>query len=246
MGFNSEMSVKSEENVASRISAKVSYEGDIRRFSFERTANFSEVWKVILKLFNLEQESNVKLYYVDDENDLVVMSCDLELVEALNILESVSSKSSLLRLQLKSVSNEMKAPQTELNVPQAPETDETNEQLRQKFKTEREALQQRIRESRQQFKARNRELRLSLCSQRAEEKKRFKQQIKEERQKFKLQKRELKKQLMEERRASSKEENGVEKSLQQLQLSETSSTPEENQALDETRGCLPIVSHEDM
>jgi len=72
---------------------KVKYGEDTRRVTLDATPTFTDLNNLLCKLFNLSQ-FNVK--YLDDDGDLVTLSSDIELNEAIK----VASKDSVLRLFL--------------------------------------------------------------------------------------------------------------------------------------------------
>jgi len=61
---------------------KCDFNGDLRRVSLTETS-FIELKRVLAQLYDLTSDFTVK--YVDDENDLITMTSDSELVEALNL-----------------------------------------------------------------------------------------------------------------------------------------------------------------
>jgi len=64
---------------------KCDFNGDLRRVSLNETS-FVELKRVLAQLYDLTSDFTVK--YVDDENDLITMTSDSELVEALNLAKA--------------------------------------------------------------------------------------------------------------------------------------------------------------
>jgi uncharacterized lipoprotein len=61
---------------------KVKYGEDTRRLTLERTPNYSELFGLLQKLFNL---NNFAIKYEDDDGDKVTITSDMELNEAVNV-----------------------------------------------------------------------------------------------------------------------------------------------------------------
>jgi len=73
---------------------KISFNEDIRRISLERNPSFEEVTILIKQLFGLRSEILVK--YEDDEKDLVTVTSDMELKEAVAL--AAKAHNNVLRL----------------------------------------------------------------------------------------------------------------------------------------------------
>lgn len=81
--------------VQNPIVVKVQYEDDIRRFSFAGTS-FNALKEEIFRRYNFKPQARVTLKYTDEENDLITVSDDVELADAINI----AGKQGTLRLVL--------------------------------------------------------------------------------------------------------------------------------------------------
>lgn len=82
---------------------KCDFNGDLRRVSLAETS-FSELKRVLGQLYDLTSDFTVK--YLDDENDLITMTSDSELVEAINLSKATEQP---LRLTLIATKPETKA-----------------------------------------------------------------------------------------------------------------------------------------
>lgn len=97
---------------------KIKFEEDTRRVSFEGSQTFSSLLSLLGQIFpNLPK--NVRVKYLDDDEDLVTISTDIELKEAL----TVASGKNVLRLYL-SVDEKKAEPQVE---PQAKPTEDSQQ-----------------------------------------------------------------------------------------------------------------------
>lgn len=74
---------------------KISYNDDIRRVSLENTSNFAQLTTIIRNLFKFGPNAELVVKYEDDEKDLVTITSDLELKEAVGL---ASKTNSVLRL----------------------------------------------------------------------------------------------------------------------------------------------------
>jgi len=86
---------KPEQRAASTITIKASLNNELRRFRLARDANFNMLYEELLKAFGVPSHDNLNIKYKDEEEDLITMSSDNELQEAIQI-----SSSGVLRLEL--------------------------------------------------------------------------------------------------------------------------------------------------
>lgn len=87
---------------------KVKLGDEIRRISLERAPSFDELRKIVAQLFG---PSNYAIKYEDDEKDLVTITSDIELKEAITITAAPSSN--ILRLFLFEKPQQPNAPKQE-------------------------------------------------------------------------------------------------------------------------------------
>ena len=80
---------------------KIKTKEQIRRISFEQPPKFVELLKILLQLY---QDSAFKIKYLDDENDLVTITNDLEFQEAIHCIQG-QSQPLILRLFLEKSNN---------------------------------------------------------------------------------------------------------------------------------------------
>ena len=88
-----------------RVTLKLKYDGVIRRVSLKKSpVSMEEVRGVVASMYNL---SSYELSYTDDEGDRILVDCDSELLEALEVSRQ-SGSVSLIRLDL----TEIKKPES--------------------------------------------------------------------------------------------------------------------------------------
>jgi len=75
---------------------KISLGEDIRRFSFQEKPSFDQLKEVLQKLYVDVTLDNYIIKYQDEEQDLITVSCDLELNEAFTITNSKVLRMSLV------------------------------------------------------------------------------------------------------------------------------------------------------
>jgi len=80
----------------SALIVKIKLDSDTRRISLDRAPSFEELAQISRQLFSL-QHNNFVLKYQDDEKELVTLTTDMELREALNV---VSKTDNILRLTI--------------------------------------------------------------------------------------------------------------------------------------------------
>ena len=78
---------------------KISWKEDIRRISCQALPPFAELYRIVQTLFSLPD--NFKLKYVDEDNDLITISSDEEVQEAINTLISPNQSRKLIRLYVR-------------------------------------------------------------------------------------------------------------------------------------------------
>ncbi|EFA82588.1 ZZ-type zinc finger-containing protein [Heterostelium album PN500] len=66
-----------------QLSIKVTYNGDTRRISFERTPSYLELFSTLKSLFSL---TSLLLKYTDDDGDLISVTSEVEFKEALSLI----------------------------------------------------------------------------------------------------------------------------------------------------------------
>mmetsp|Transcript_11976 Transcript_11976/g.17853 ORF Transcript_11976/g.17853 Transcript_11976/m.17853 type:complete len:759 (+) Transcript_11976:84-2360(+) len=66
---------------------KIVYQGDIRRVSLPEEEPFAFLEKEVIRIFEGEFKHGIVIRYVDDEEDLVTITTDMELLEAVNSTE---------------------------------------------------------------------------------------------------------------------------------------------------------------
>jgi hypothetical protein len=81
------------------LTIKASIGEDIRRFSVDPTINFTSLTTLVHQLFNLNEKASYSLLYLDNENDWIKLSTDVELDEAKRFTTKCEDKT--LRLQVK-------------------------------------------------------------------------------------------------------------------------------------------------
>jgi len=95
-------------NIEQLFTLKASYKEDIRRFSVPLNINFTELTERVLHLFNLNNNSTHRnsydLFYLDNENDWIKLSSDVELEEAKRFL--VKNENTTLRLEVRKIEKE--------------------------------------------------------------------------------------------------------------------------------------------
>jgi len=83
------------------LTIKASFGEDIRRFSVDPTINFTSLTNLVNQLFHLTDKNGSTLMYIDNENDLIKLSTDVELEEAKRC--TTKSENTTLRLQVNSI-----------------------------------------------------------------------------------------------------------------------------------------------
>jgi len=87
-----------------RLTIKVSLAEDIRRISVDLAVSFSELTNLVHQLFSITEKDRYSLLYIDNEEDNIKLSSDVELEEA----KRVTSKSEPKTLRLIIKQNENK------------------------------------------------------------------------------------------------------------------------------------------
>jgi len=81
------------------LTIKASFNEDIRRFSVDPNINFSSLTNLVHQLFHLNDKTSYYLVYIDNEDDWIKISTDVELEEAKRF--TLKSENTTLRLQVK-------------------------------------------------------------------------------------------------------------------------------------------------
>eukprot|EP01102_Stenamoeba_stenopodia_P005714 TRINITY_DN1644_c0_g1_i1.p1 TRINITY_DN1644_c0_g1~~TRINITY_DN1644_c0_g1_i1.p1 ORF type:complete len:449 (+),score=123.33 TRINITY_DN1644_c0_g1_i1:517-1863(+) len=81
------------------VTIKASLNNELRRFRLPRDANFNTLSEELVKAFGVSPSDKLNIKYKDEEEDLITMSSDNELQEAIEI-----SSSGVLRLELEKIS----------------------------------------------------------------------------------------------------------------------------------------------
>jgi len=85
------------------LTIKASFNEDIRRFSVDPNINFSSLTNLVHQLFHLNDKTSYYLVYIDNEDDWIKISTDVELEEAKRF--TLKSENTTLRLQVKKQEN---------------------------------------------------------------------------------------------------------------------------------------------
>jgi len=85
---------------------KIKYQEDTRRLTLTSSPSFRDVVGIVRKLFHFEEQKSFVLKYVDDDNDLVTISSDMELQEA--ILVASKANPPVLRLLIHDIGSPFK------------------------------------------------------------------------------------------------------------------------------------------
>jgi len=64
------------------LTIKASFNEDIRRFSVDSNIDFSSLTNLVHQLFHLNEKTSYYLVYIDNEDDWIKISTDIELEEA--------------------------------------------------------------------------------------------------------------------------------------------------------------------
>jgi len=83
------------------LTIKASFGEDIRRFSVDRTINFTSLTNLVNQLFHLTDKNGSTLMYIDNEGDFIKLSTEVELEEAKRC--TTKSENTTLRLQVNSI-----------------------------------------------------------------------------------------------------------------------------------------------
>jgi len=81
------------------LTIKASFNEDIRRFSVDSNIDFSSLTNLVHQLFHLNEKASYYLVYIDNEDDWIKISTDIELEEAKSF--TLKSENTTLRLQVK-------------------------------------------------------------------------------------------------------------------------------------------------
>lgn len=108
---------------------KIKFGDDTRRVSFEGVASFASLVSLVKQLFPNTPES-FRVKYLDDDGDLVTISTDIELKEAL----SVAQDKNVLRLQL--VPNGTSTTASQAQTPQAQSQTQTEKEEKKETSTQ--------------------------------------------------------------------------------------------------------------
>ncbi|XP_044474193.1 protein NLP9-like [Mangifera indica] len=76
---------------STKITVKANYKDDICRFKFEPSAGYSQLYEEVAMRLNL-QNGIFLLRYLDDEEEWVMLACDLDLEECVEIMESIGTR----------------------------------------------------------------------------------------------------------------------------------------------------------
>jgi len=85
------------------LTIKASFNEDIRRFSVDSNIDFSSLTNLVHQLFHLNEKASYYLVYIDNEDDWIKISTDIELEEAKSF--TLKSENTTLRLQVKKQEN---------------------------------------------------------------------------------------------------------------------------------------------
>jgi hypothetical protein len=88
----------------STIPVKITYNNDLRRISIDNSGTFAVLHETIANLYRIPTEDReiMEIHYIDDEGDKVCISSDIELKEALYIMQQNPQPSFRLILSLRS------------------------------------------------------------------------------------------------------------------------------------------------
>ena len=88
---------------------KLSYQDEIRRVPINTDFTYSQLKSHTRKLFtDLKDGSILKFYWIDDENDRVAISSDIELMDALSTMEKKGTNAYRFEVCRNNVANEEK------------------------------------------------------------------------------------------------------------------------------------------
>ena len=68
--------------------AKATFGEEKIRFSIRKNYGFGDLLKEIVKRFNIDENSAVDLKYLDDESEWVLLTCDADLEECIDVHRS--------------------------------------------------------------------------------------------------------------------------------------------------------------
>lgn len=72
------------------VSVKIVYGQDVRRISLQNLNNFSDLLNQVRSVFGFQPSRSFSLTYLDNENDQIVISSDIELVTAVEFANSTT------------------------------------------------------------------------------------------------------------------------------------------------------------
>jgi len=82
------------------LTVKASFDEEIRRFSVDSTINFISLTNLVHQLFHITEKNRYSLLYIDNENDNITLSTDVELEEAKRFTSKSENKTLRLLVQI--------------------------------------------------------------------------------------------------------------------------------------------------